>query len=166
MTASSFGDMIREIRKAKKVTIVELAKKVGLGWNRAFIAGLVLTAFFMAGCGDPGAASRMEKDIAALHKAIERKNEEVKSINARMEAQGELIAKQELDLKRTLAMIREEIGNFRSEIVSMRNGEMVSLKTDLDLLQKKIEVVMSKLKKMSGDSEQSPSGVPTAEGSL
>ena len=134
--------------------------------NKIFIAGSILAAFFMAGCGDPGTASRMEKDMAVLHKAIERKNEEVRSINARLEAQSELIAKQDLDLKKTLAMIREEIGDFRSEILSMRNGEMVSLKTDLDLLQKRIEVVMAKLKKMNGDSDQSPSGVQTAEGSL
>lgn len=166
MTEPSPGDMIRHVRKSKRVTIVELAKKICPGRNRVFIAGLVLAAFFMAGCGDPGAASRMEKDMAALHKAIERKNEEIKSINARMEAQSELIAKQEMDLKKTLEMIREEIGNFRSEILSMRNGEMVSLKTDLDLLQKRIEVVMAKLKKTSGDSDQSPNGVPTAEGSL
>ena len=40
MTASSPGDMIRQIRKAKKVTIVELAEKMGV--SQDYIARLEL----------------------------------------------------------------------------------------------------------------------------
>jgi len=40
MTEPSPGDMIREIRKAKKVTIVELAEKMGM--SQDYIARLEL----------------------------------------------------------------------------------------------------------------------------
>lgn len=120
-------------------------------WNKVFVAGLILVVFGMAGCSGSQTADQTEKDIASLHKAIKRKDAEIRSINDRLKAQDELIEKQKADLQKALGIIKEDLGSFEAEMKSFKNGEMVSLKTDLDILGKTVEAIRAKLKKMDSN---------------
>jgi len=122
--------------------------------NKTFIVGSILAFFLAAGCSGGKTENQMEKDIDALNKAIARKDSEIESIKVRLAGQDELIGKQKEDLEKTFGILKEDLAGLEAEMGSFKSGEMVSLKTDLDILKKTVEALRTKLQKMDSGLSQ------------
>ncbi len=112
-----------------------------------FIQGtaLSLLCFIAAGCESSQSPSGTEAEISRLVEDVQELKRRAESLQSQVAYQDELNKIREKNLDESRELIRDELNDFRREIASFKNGELVSFRMDLDAMQKRLSSLTIKL---------------------